>query len=109
MDAEVDVEIGRNQRCKDSRWCLIRCQKAFCGGYDRNYTFGTDPKPPRCTRIWHAKAAARYQSVCTATGIPLPLPKFTGHALALGAISMAGTALDFVETKCVIEAYGPRR
>lgn len=35
-----------------------------------------------------------------------PLPSFTGHALGLGVIAMAGTALDFVETECVIEAYG---
>ncbi len=35
------------------------------------------------------------------------LPSFTGNALALGPISMAGTASNFVETECVIEAYGP--
>jgi len=54
-------------------------------------------------------AAFRFQGSCETTErlhMHL-LPSFTGHALALGAISVAGTALDFVETECVIEACGP--
>lgn len=103
MDSEIDVEVAESSGVRHRERVCFEAQKLYVGAMIDTIFSGLAE-----TTSSHADFGK--QGNCE-TAEPLhghmhPLPSFTGHALALGVIAMAGTALDFVETESVIEAYG---